>query len=117
MQTLKHGRNSELLTYAASRPARAEAVNNRKKPLRAKSRPLPLALFDKVRNYKSAAQVRALGLYPYFRTISSAQDTEVIIDGKKVLMLGSNSYLGLTNHPQIKAAAQAAVEKYGTGCA
>ena len=56
-------------------------------------------------------------MYPYFRTISSAQDTEVIIDGKKVLMLGSNSYLGLTNHPQIKAAAQAAVEKYGTGCA
>ncbi|MGD0259744.1 MAG: pyridoxal phosphate-dependent aminotransferase family protein [Verrucomicrobiota bacterium] len=58
-----------------------------------------------------------MGLYPYFRTISSAQDTEVMIDGKKVLMLGSNSYLGLTNHPKIKAAAQAAVEKYGTGCA
>ncbi|MBM3878242.1 MAG: aminotransferase class I/II-fold pyridoxal phosphate-dependent enzyme [Verrucomicrobia bacterium] len=74
-------------------------------------------LLDKVRQFKSAAQVRALGLYPYFRTISSAQDTEVIIDGKRVLMLGSNSYLGLTNHPKIKAAARAAVEKYGTGCA
>jgi len=117
MQTFKHGRNSELLTYATSRPARAEVVNNRKKPLRAKSRPFPLALFDKVRNYKSAAQVRALGLYPYFRTISSAQDSEVIINGKKVLMLGSNSYLGLTNHPKIKEAATTAVEKYGTGCA
>src|ERR1035438_4879851 len=58
-----------------------------------------------------------MGLYPYFRTISSAQDTEVIIEGKRVLMLGSNSYLGLTNHPKIKAAAQAAVAKYGTGCA
>ncbi|MGC8743310.1 MAG: aminotransferase class I/II-fold pyridoxal phosphate-dependent enzyme [Verrucomicrobiia bacterium] len=58
-----------------------------------------------------------MGLYPYFRTISSAQDTEVIIDGKKVLMLGSNSYLGLTNHPKIKEAAKAAVEKFGTGCA
>lgn len=58
-----------------------------------------------------------MGLYPYFRTISSAQDTEVIIDGQRVLMLGSNSYLGLTNHPEIKAAAQAAVAKYGTGCA
>jgi 8-amino-7-oxononanoate synthase len=75
------------------------------------------SLFNKVRNYKSAAQVRATGLYPYFRTISSAQDTEVIIGGKKLLMLGSNSYLGLTNHPRIKEAAKAAVEKYGTGCA
>lgn len=74
-------------------------------------------LLDKVRNFKTAAQLRELGIYPYFRTISSAQDTEVVIEGKKVLMLGSNSYLGLTNHPKIKAAAQAAVEKYGTGCA
>ena len=78
---------------------------------------LPLTLFNKVRNYRAAAEVRALGLYPYFRTISSAQDSEVIIQGKKVLMLGSNSYLGLTNHPKIKEAAKAAVEKYGTGCA
>lgn len=76
-----------------------------------------LPLFDKVNGFKNAAQVRALGLYPYFRTISSAQDTEVLIAGKKVLMLGSNSYLGLTNHPKIKEAARAAVEKYGTGCA
>ena len=75
------------------------------------------ALLEKARNYKTASQVRDSGLYPYFRTISSAQDAEVIIEGKKVLMLGSNSYLGLTNHPSIKAAAQAAVEKYGTGCA
>lgn len=76
-----------------------------------------LPLFDKTRNYKSAAKVRALGLYPYFRTISSAQDTEVLIDGRTVLMLGSNSYLGLTNHPKIKEAARGAVQKYGTGCA
>jgi 8-amino-7-oxononanoate synthase len=74
-------------------------------------------IFDKVRNYHSAEQVRALGLYPYFRMISSAQDTEVIINGKRVLMLGSNSYLGLTNHPRIKEAAIAAVRKYGSGCA
>ncbi|MCS7338722.1 MAG: pyridoxal phosphate-dependent aminotransferase family protein [Verrucomicrobiae bacterium] len=58
-----------------------------------------------------------MGIYPYFRMISSAQDTEVIINGRKVLMLGSNSYLGLTNHPKIKEAAKAAIEKYGTGCA
>ncbi len=75
------------------------------------------ALFKKVRSFKSAELVRATGLYPYFRTISSAQDTEVIINGKKVLMLGSNSYLGLTNHPKIKEAAKAAVEKFGSGCA
>jgi 8-amino-7-oxononanoate synthase len=77
----------------------------------------PPPLFQKVNHFTSAAKVRAMGLYPYFRTISSAQDTEVVINGRKVLMLGSNSYLGLTNHPKIKEAARAAVEKYGTGCA
>ena len=99
----------------------AAVIDGRPKPVKqtAVLRPAGASpsLFNKVRNYKSAAQVRATGLYPYFRTISSAQDTEVIIGGKKVLMLGSNSYLGLTNHPRIKKAAQAAVEKYGTGCA
>jgi 8-amino-7-oxononanoate synthase len=79
--------------------------------------PNGLPLLEKARTFRNAAQVRASGLYPYFRTISSAQDTEVMIEGKKVLMLGSNSYLGLTNHPKIKEAAQAAVAKYGTGCA
>ena len=63
---------------------------------------------DKVRDFHVAAQLRAMGLYPYFRVISSAQDTEVTIDHRKVLMLGSNSYLGLTNHPKIKEAARAA---------
>ncbi len=86
-------------------------INNRK----AAADSLPI--FNKVKNYKSAAQVRALGLYPYFRTITSAQDTEVIMNGKQCLMLGSNSYLGLTNHPKVKEAARLAVEKYGTGCA
>jgi len=57
------------------------------------------------------------GIWPYFRPISSGQDTEVEIQGKKVLMFGSNSYLGLTNHPQVIAAAVKATEKYGTGCA
>lgn len=75
------------------------------------------SLLDKTRNFRSATQVRAMGLYPYFRTICTAQDTEVTINGKRVLMLGSNSYLGLTNHPKIKEAAKAAIEKYGTGCA
>ncbi|MGL4781753.1 MAG: serine palmitoyltransferase, partial [Bacteroidales bacterium] len=58
-----------------------------------------------------------LGVYPYFRQIESDQDTEVLMNGRKVLMFGSNSYLGLTNHPKIKEAAIAATKKYGTGCA
>jgi len=57
------------------------------------------------------------GIYPYFREIESDQDTVVTINGKKILMFGSNSYLGLTNHPKIKEAAKNAIDKYGTGCA
>jgi 8-amino-7-oxononanoate synthase len=57
------------------------------------------------------------GIYPYFRTIESDQDTVVRINGRSVLMFGSNSYLGLTNHPKIKEAAKNAIDKYGTGCA
>ena len=75
------------------------------------------SIFDKVIRYNVAETVRGLGLYPYFREIESGQDTEVIIQGKKVLMLGSNSYLGLTNDPRVKKAAIDAIEKYGTGCA
>lgn len=67
--------------------------------------------------YDVPQQIQRLGVYPYFRTIESDQDTEVIINGKKVLMFGSNSYLGLTNHPKIKEAAIEAIKKYGSGCA
>lgn len=74
-------------------------------------------LHNKVKSFTAAQEARDKGLYPYFRPISSGQDTEVIIKGKKVLMFGSNSYLGLTNHPKIKEAAKAAIEKYGSGCA
>jgi 8-amino-7-oxononanoate synthase len=103
--------------YPSPHPAATREINHRPVHHKAPTAPPECALLEKARNFKTADQLRALGLYPYFRTISSAQDTEVIIDGQKVLMLGSNSYLGLTNHPQIKAAAQAAVAKYGTGCA
>jgi len=58
-----------------------------------------------------------MGLYPFFRVIESEQDTTVIMNGKKVLMFGSNSYMGLTNHPKIREACIKAVEKYGSGCA
>jgi 8-amino-7-oxononanoate synthase len=59
----------------------------------------------------------AAGTYPYFRIIESDQDTEVMINGRRVLMFGSNSYLGLTCHPKVKEAAKKAIDKYGTGCA
>lgn len=74
--------------------------------------------FDKrIADFKDAAVIKEKGLYPYFRPIESGQDTEVVINGKKVLMFGSNSYLGLTSHPKIIEAAQNATAKYGTGCA
>jgi 8-amino-7-oxononanoate synthase len=72
---------------------------------------------EKSAAYLAAERAMAQGAYPYFRSIESAQDTEVIIDGKKVLMFGSNAYLGLTNHPKVKEAATRAIELYGTGCA
>ncbi|HAQ20922.1 MAG TPA: 8-amino-7-oxononanoate synthase [Prolixibacteraceae bacterium] len=74
-------------------------------------------LKDKFSEYDAPQKVMQAGIYPYFRVIESNQDTEVIINGKKVLMFGSNSYLGLTNHPKVKEAAKAAIDKYGTGCA
>ncbi len=74
-------------------------------------------LRDKLSAYDTPQKIMAAGLYPYFRVIESDQDTEVMINGKKVLMFGSNSYLGLTNHPKIKEAAKKAIDKYGTGCA
>ena len=58
-----------------------------------------------------------MGIYPYFREIDSHQDTEVIMSGKKVLMFGSNSYMGLTYDKRIIDAAINAIKKYGTGCA
>lgn len=74
-------------------------------------------LQEKLSKYDVPQQIQRLGVYPYFRTIESDQDTEVVINGKKVLMFGSNSYLGLTNHPKIKEAAIEAIKKYGSGCA
>jgi 8-amino-7-oxononanoate synthase len=72
---------------------------------------------EKILAYHRTDRVMAAGLYPYFRPISSAQGTEVLIEGKRVLMFGSNSYMGLTDHPKVKEAAAAAIAKYGTGCA
>lgn len=71
----------------------------------------------KLSQYQEPQKAKAAGIYPYFREIESEQDTEVIINGKKVLMFGSNSYMGLTNHPKVKEAAIEATKKYGTGLA
>lgn len=76
-----------------------------------------MSILDKCFNYTEARKAIAMGYYPYFREISSEQDTEVICNGKKMLMMGSNSYLGLTNHPKVVEAGIAALKKYGSGCA
>jgi 8-amino-7-oxononanoate synthase len=76
-----------------------------------------MGLLDKCYSFKDAKRAIAMGYYPYFREISSEQDTEVICNGRKMLMMGSNSYLGLTTHPKVKEAAIAAIKKYGSGCA
>ena len=73
--------------------------------------------FDKCKSFTTAKEIMAAGFYPYFRVMESAQDPEVIVGGKKMIMLGSNNYLGLTNHPKVKEAAIEAVRKYGSGCA
>ncbi len=74
-------------------------------------------LQKKLSQYTAPQEAKAAGIYPYFRAISSEQDPEVIIDGKRVLMFGSNCYSGLVNDPRIKEAAIEATRKYGTGCA
>lgn len=74
-------------------------------------------LRKKLAQYQEPQRVKTLGVYPYFRAIESEQDSEVVMKGQRVLMFGSNSYLGLTNHPKIKEASIEAIRKYGTGCA
>ena len=74
-------------------------------------------LFEKCGKFTKARDLMSVGLYPYFRVVESAQEPEVIISGKRMIMVGSNNYLGLTNHPAVKEAALKAIEKYGTGCA
>ncbi|MGJ1432843.1 serine palmitoyltransferase [Sphingobacterium spiritivorum] len=74
-------------------------------------------LSERISHFNIVEELKSKGLYAYFRPIQSKQDTEVMIDGKRVLMFGSNSYLGLTIDPRIIEAAQDALSKYGTGCA
>ena len=73
-------------------------------------------LFAKCAAYTTARECREKGIYPYFHALESRQDTEVIMEGRRRIMLGSNNYLGLTAAPEVVAAAEAALAEYGTGC-
>jgi 8-amino-7-oxononanoate synthase len=75
-----------------------------------------LDLFTKCYEFTRADEVKALGVYPYFRPIEENEGPVVQIEGRKIIMAGSNNYLGLTAHPKVVEAAVKAVEKYGTGC-
>jgi 8-amino-7-oxononanoate synthase len=74
-------------------------------------------IFEKCEKFVAANELKKAGLYPYFRVIESAQEPLIVVGGKKMIMIGSNNYLGLTNHPRVKEAAIKAIKKYGTGCA
>ena len=73
-------------------------------------------LFDKCYNFTRADEVKAAGFYPYFRAIEANEGPVVEIEGREVIMAGSNNYHGLTTHPKVKEAALEAIKKYGTGC-
>ena len=76
-----------------------------------------MGLLDKVSNFTEARELMAIGAYNFFRVIESAQENTVRYKGHEIIMLGSNNYLGLTNHPRVKEAAASAITKYGTGTA
>jgi 8-amino-7-oxononanoate synthase len=75
-----------------------------------------MSLFDKCRQYTRVREAQAAGYYPYFKAIEASYDTEVVIHGKRKVMVGSNNYLGLTHHPKVLTAAETALQKYGSGC-
>jgi len=86
-------------------------------PVAAASDKRKVSFFDKCRIYDEPDRLIAAGVFPYFRVIESAQDPEVRFQGRSLVMLGSNNYLGLTNHPKVKEAATQAIARYGSGCA
>ena len=73
-------------------------------------------IFQRCYDFTDADLVRQTGLYPYFQELSGSDGPVVELDGKEVVMMGSNNYLGLTHHPEVLAAAKAAIDQYGTGC-
>jgi 8-amino-7-oxononanoate synthase len=74
------------------------------------------SLFKKLAGFTTPDELKKAGIYPYFRSIEENHDTEVVIQGRKLLMFGSNSYMGLTNHPKVKEAAKKAIDMYGSSC-
>ena len=75
-----------------------------------------MGLFDKCYEYNDSEVAKEKGIYPYFRPIQESEGPVVMMEGRKVVMAGSNNYLGLTTHPRVKEAAIKALEKYGTSC-
>jgi 8-amino-7-oxononanoate synthase len=73
-------------------------------------------LFEKCRNWTTAKELKAAGLYPYFMPLDETEGTEVTVGDKKLVMIGSNNYLGLTTHPKVREAAIEATRKFGTSC-
>ena len=73
-------------------------------------------IFDKAYNWTEADLARDMGLYPYFLPLQDTEGTEVVVGDRKILMIGSNNYLGLTTDPRVREAAIEAVKRYGTSC-
>jgi 8-amino-7-oxononanoate synthase len=73
-------------------------------------------LFDKCSQFTAAKEAEAKGLYPFFRPLSDNEGTEVVYHGQRLIMCGSNNYLGLTTHPKVREAAINAIERFGTSC-
>jgi 8-amino-7-oxononanoate synthase len=73
-------------------------------------------IFEKCFSFTRAAEARAAGYYPYFIPLEDTEGTEVVVNGKRMIMIGSNNYLGLTTHPKVREAAIEAIKKYGTSC-
>jgi len=94
--------------------AAPEAVSNRKVDMSVVSKRVDL--FQKCFGYTRAREAMAAGVYPYYIPIEGSTDTEVMVHGKKLIMVGSNNYLGLTHHPKVMEAAAQATQRYGTGC-
>jgi len=74
------------------------------------------SLQEKLQGFTIPTELKKAGMYPYFRPIEENHDTEVVIDGRRILMFGSNSYMGLTNHPKVTEAAKKAIDTYGSCC-
>ena len=103
------------MTLRNDTPAFAEPRSEERDPL-TQPHKKPIDLFQKCWSFTRADEIKALGYYPYFRPIEENEGPVVMIEGRKMIMAGSNNYHGLTSDPRVKEAAIRAIEKYGTGC-